>query len=233
LGQADNDVLSGILEGDGVDGGRNLTSVSRGGTEHGGECQHSRCLGKGAGSIVDSVDLDGGTLHVHLTVSETVKPGPGNDGLSRRKSGRDGELERRKRVIGRDGGSRETVLEVTLQALDGVVSLPRLHHTPDRVLCGREVVGDDHLSGSSSVDGSSVKLKSSGPSGLVGARSGGLSNTSLAREGGSIGSLGRHGVGVQVLPLRRVRHTGVGRDRGDERCNSGDSRESELHGEFC
>lgn len=97
-----------------------------------------------------SADGDGRALHVVLTVSDMVEPRPGDDCLTGLQALGNLEAEGGKDV-GRIGR------QVSI-GLDGMVTFPGLHNAEDAVLGRIGVVGDEHLSGATTVDSRADQL---------------------------------------------------------------------------
>lgn len=123
--------------------------------------EHSRESIETSHGGLTTTNGDSSTLHVHFSVSKAVEPGPCNDSLAGRKVRGNPEVDERQDVQSIAG------LKVT-SSLDRVVSLPRGHDSPSAVLGGLGIIGDRHLTRSTTVDSSSQKLERLGASRLVG-----------------------------------------------------------------
>lgn len=124
-----DDLGTGVLEFDGSNPLGDGTAVTGVSTEHGRESIESSLGGLG------TTDGNGSTLHVHLSVSKTVEPGPCNDGLASGEVRGNLEAESWERVLAVSG------FEIA-GSLDRVVSLPRGHDSPSGVLGRIGVISD-------------------------------------------------------------------------------------------
>lgn len=95
-----------------------------------------------------TTDGNSSTLHVHLSVSKTVEPGPCNDGLAGGKVCGNLEAEKRQDVL-TIGGVK------VASSLDRVVSLPRGHDSPPGGLGRIGIISDRHLTRSTTVNSTS------------------------------------------------------------------------------
>lgn len=160
-------------------------------------------------------ELDGGALHVEFTVSDLVKPRPGQGALSRGDVVRDGEVVR---VRVRRGGGVVSA-KVASGVPGGTATLERLDHLPDAVSGGVLIVRDGDLATATTVD--TLTLESQR---LVGSQSHG-------RGGPSVGS-GRGLAGEVAVGYGSVGSCWLGEtDWGSQKhVGVGDSGEAEGHG---
>lgn len=128
-GSSADDLRAGVLEFDGLNVLGDTTTVVGVCAEHGRESHESSIRG------LATTNGDSSTLHVHLSVSNAVEPGPRNDSLAGRKVRGNPEAERRQ-------GARSITGIKVASSLDRVVSLPRGHDSPSAVLGGPGIIGD-------------------------------------------------------------------------------------------
>lgn len=152
-GSSSNDLGTGVLVLDGNNTLGDGTAVVGVRTEQVGESVETSLRG------LRTTDGDSSTLHVHLSVSETVEPSPCNDSLSSGKIRRDLEAEKWQHV-------RSIGIKIA-RSLDRVVSLPRGHDSPPGALGWVGIISDRHLTRPTTVNSRSNELERLGASRLV------------------------------------------------------------------
>lgn len=153
-GSSANDLGTRVLVLDGDDTLGDDTAVAAVRTEQVGESIETILGGQG------TTDGNSSTLHVHLSVSDTVEPSPCNDSLASGKIRGNLEVEQWQHMC-RIG------IKIAL-SLDRVVPLPRGHDSPPGTLGWVGIISDRHLTRSTTVNSRSDELKRLGASRLVG-----------------------------------------------------------------
>lgn len=153
-GSSSNDLGTRVLVLDGNNTLGDGTAVVGVRTEQVGESVESSLGG------LRTTDGNSSTLHVHLSVSETVEPGPCNDSPTSRKIRGDLEVEKWQHV-------RSIGIKISI-SLDRVVSLPRGHDSPPGALGWVGIISNRHLTRPTTVNSRSNELKILGASRLVG-----------------------------------------------------------------
>jgi hypothetical protein len=218
-----DDVLSGMLEGDGIYIFGDSAAVSAVGAEHGRETAETGVIVR-VGRRSLALDLDSGTLHVHLTVSNSVPPEPRNNGLSGRQYLRNGK--------GNWIVLHSRIRRIVALVLDRMVALPGLDHTPDTFRGWALIVGDGELSRATTVYGRSKDVKLGSGAGSVCASRSVIGSGTPARKIASMEI--KRGLGLwSTRPLQGIGHDHVCGGGAHESSESGNGCKRELHLGYC
>lgn len=198
------------------------------GDEHAGEVgsllERGDLFGTLRGTTLDS---DRSAVHVHLTVTDTVEPGPSQGVLPGLNTVRDGEVE-----VGGDLAGLATT-DVTL-SVDRATTFERLDDHPVGVLGGFAVGGQTDLARTTTVGSTALPVQGNGVTNGVSVFLGNIVDTTalLARKVTAIG--GQGGVVERVLAVRsRVCHDQMGVDGGSTQEGGGqDVGLGEQHCDF-